>query len=241
VTAAVAVDALRAQTLSSTLGRFAMAPVAIAPEFQARRGDWNGRALTLHTEIFAGEGRLSRLHVASIEAADGSMASLTVLALPTSASGAPMFGADLVAFDDAFTTTILDVVPVGTSIHPESLSLLAGARILLERCGERRALGGEEPSPFSSHAAIVSPRRTEPVVAQLGRAYRTYLDVFVFELLRDEPCDPDAEPASRRAQGEFLSRLANVKKQMKSLSRLFGAEWTSAYFDRVFLSPGAIG
>jgi hypothetical protein len=239
VTAALAVDALRSLTLAATVPRFALESVELDREFQSRRGDWNGRPLTLHTEIFAGGGRLSRIHIATIEAPGGAIASLTVLGFPSSASGAPMFGADLVAFGDAFATAILDVIPLSRAIRSTSVTQLTEARAGLERCGESRVLTGDGPSPFSANASIVTPRSSHEAELELERAYRAYLDVFVGELSGPEVTE-DVAPASRRAQREFLSRLAGVKKQMKALTRLFGAEWTSAYFDDVFLCTTAI-
>jgi hypothetical protein len=239
VTPALSVDALRSLTLSFVVPRFSLASVEVAEDFRSRRGDWNGRPLTLHTEIFAGDGPLSRLHIATIEAPDGSIASLTVLALPSTGTGAPMFGADLVAFGNAFVTTILDVIPVHGSIHSASQTQLADARSSLASCADRRELTGDEPSPFSENASIASPRRDAGAERELERAYRTYLEVFVAELTRHEPT-ADVASASRQAQLEFLSRLAGVKKQMKALARLFGTDWTAAYFDDVFLSRDSV-
>ena len=239
MTAALVVDALRTLTLSAVVPRFSLESVEVAEGFQSRRGDWNGRPLTLHTEIFGGAGPVARLHIATIEAPDCSMASLTVLALPRSGSGAPMFGADLVAFGDSFVTTILDVIPVVGAIGPDSETQLTDARASLGRCGERRALTGDEPSPFSAHASILSPRKDAGAEEELARAYRTYLEVFVAELV-GSPASERVGAESRAAQLDFLSRLAGVKKQMKSLARLFGAEWTAAYFDDVFLSRAAV-
>jgi hypothetical protein len=239
VTPARTVSELRALTLAATTGRFALSDVEVPAYFQSRRGDWNGRPLTLVTDTFHGAGRLARLHLAAIESGDGSIASLSVLALPRADMGAAVLGVELVAFGAAFATTILDLTPTCDALDAPAREQIVAARGRLEAVSEPRtpATTRARDAIFSEWATMVTPRRDSELV--LRSAYASYLEAFVGVLDRAEP-RASAVEASQRAQRELLGRLSAVKKQMKALSRLFGEDWTAAYFDSVFLDQRAV-
>ncbi|MEM1415216.1 MAG: hypothetical protein AAGH15_09960, partial [Myxococcota bacterium] len=87
-----------------------LAPRSIAPELAEARGQVKGRDLELQTTIYAGAGRLRRLHVAR---GRGAMESLTVLGLAEASGLRPLFAADVVAFGGRLAVLFLDCCAIG--------------------------------------------------------------------------------------------------------------------------------
>jgi len=207
---------------------------AIEPEFATRKGDWNGRELTLSTKLWCGPGPLSRLQIATVRGSteQESMSSLTMIALADPSVGGAVFGADIVGFRGAASTIILDVFAADDpSTHMDAIEQ---HREQLRSLGVTRSWSQDSPSPFSVNVAWVAPTADVAHVArEVYAGCHGYLRAFLRSLCNTSIATRN-DSSARKAQNEWLRRLSSSKRQNTALAKLFGEEWTRAYFDLVF-------
>jgi hypothetical protein len=185
--------------------------------FRLRAGEWNGRSVTLSTELWDSADGNDQVRIAQMSGVD--VASVTLLTIPTNAAGSAILAMDVVAFGGRVSTALFDLCPARPLLDAPTQGALAGVH---SRWSKRPAPEGVPFSPF--------------VVATDDADREALLGVFT-ELL-------GVWRAERRVTGarsmdevaRFLAALGRVKKQLKALSSLFGGDWVAEYFDQVFLS-----
>lgn len=206
----------------------ALRPVPLAPRFARRHGDWNGRPLTLTTEVLEGAGMsLRMIRVESVDAVQ----STTMVFLPPRRSGHAIFVADLLSFAGVLGAVILDVTPKGTTApRPE----LASARLrLLESCTPRAFGDADAAALFSTEAVFAKPRPDGG--RQVVEAFETYLAAFEQNVAVRVSSDEAAASEDR-----FLKLLSSVKRQGLILSKLFGHDFVDEFFAEAFCAPRVV-
>lgn len=196
-------------------------PVDLPERFARHQGDWNGRAITMTTDVLEGAGM--SLRIARVDSS-GAMESTTMLFLPPRQSGHAIFGADVVSFSGKLAAVILDVTPKGpVAPRPE----LALAKRRLMDAGTPRTFSDDAASLFSEEAAFVKPLpEAENAVIAAFDAYWAAFEKSVASPLSSE------EAAA--AEDSYLRRLSAVKRQAQVLSKLFGKDFIDDYFSNVF-------
>jgi hypothetical protein len=200
----------------------ALRPIRLAPSFARHQGDWNGRPLTLSTEVLEGGGM--SLRMARVESANA-MESLTMLFLPPRESGHAIFGADLVSFSGMLGAVIFDVTPKGPI--PARPTLALAKRRLLDAGTPRGFSDPDSAALFSEEAVFVKPSPDSE--REVVEAFEAYLEAFeqsvAAHISPDEACASEAR---------YLMLLSSVKRQGQVLTKLFGKDFVEAYFSRVF-------
>jgi hypothetical protein len=196
-----------------------LVPEGLRDDMARREGTWNGRPLVLATRVFSDAcGRSFR--VARVEGE--AMSSLTIVGL----AGETVLGVDVVQFQDRFATVIADLrMPPSRTFTDLVDRLLAGTRDLRQESAD----GVPPDSPFGPAVLWGKPlpSQSEAVAAAIRlfvAAFREHADV------------PEVSEEGASRVRAYLAWLAASKKQMKTLTKLFGEEWVPRYFDSVFLA-----
>jgi hypothetical protein len=200
----------------------ALRPIPLPDAYARHQGDWNGRPLTMTTDVFEGGGM--SLRMARVESG-GAMESSTMLFLPPVGSGHAIFGADLVSFSGVLGAVIFDVTPKAP-VPPRPALALAKRRLL--DSGTRRDFSDPDSvSLFSEEAVFVKPHPESE--SDVVTAFEAYLEAF--ETSVAAPISPEEAAAS---EDRYLKRLSSVKRQGQVLAKLFGKEFVEDYFSTVF-------
>ncbi len=205
----------------------ALRPVPLPPTFARHQGDWNGRPLTMATEVLEGGGM--SLRMARVEST-GAMESLTMLFLPPRQSGHAIFGADLVSFSGVLGAVILDVTPKGPT--PSRPELALAKRRLLDAGTPRAFSDADSAALFSEEAVFVKPR--PDAEREVVEAFEAYLEAFEKSVAAHVSADEAASSEDR-----FLKLLSSVKRQGQVLTKLFGKDFVEGYFSRVFCASNS--
>jgi len=224
------VDQLIDECLMALLSRLSRhgqrVPVEVPGWARRRRGDWNGRTLTMETRFSTGSGRLRRVHVARVTSDDPDAASsLTLIAVPEAHLDGPLLGAELIAFRGRLTLVGLDVVPTVTPLRAPYVDRLASIGAPLRRGGRERP----RSAPFTDHAVLLTPaaedvHRVRDVVDGFAAAFGS--------VLAEAPAAPSAKVIA--AQRAWLEAMGDHMRELPALVKIFGADWTARYFDEAF-------
>jgi hypothetical protein len=236
-------DAMESSILDRIVAPFGLDELAVPAPYATRVGQLGAQRIELATRSWFGPGAIEAVHVARVRSADGSMDSLTFIALPRSAYGGPVVAADCVAFGGKLALFIVDVRSFGEPLPSEAEASLVAARERLAPYVEPRAWSSSEgPSPFSPLATFVRPLGPPPSLVR--SSFEAYLEVGRAALARTshaEPAEHQAHEAHeahaekamnehRLALAGFVAALARSKRQNQALTRLFGGDWIERYF-----------
>lgn len=192
---------------------------SLADDMARREGTWNGRPLVLATRVFSdARGRAFRVARVDGEA----MSSLTVVGL----AGETVLGVDVVQFQDRFATVIADLrMPPSRTFSALVDRLLADTRELRDPGAD----AAPADAPFGPAVLWAKPLASQSEAVHA--AVRVFVDAF-----REHADVPAASAEGASRVRAYLAWLASSKKQMKTLTKLFGEDWVPRYFDGVFLA-----
>jgi hypothetical protein len=218
------VDDLAQLARAALLRRFEMRRSTVPEIFARRDGTWSGGAVHLATEAYDGAGPLSRVVLARGSADEPTaFASLTMVALPLCASGAPLLVCDVVAFRGQFVVASIELADAGRPAREASVA----------------AFGEMRPAEELTEGSRLKESWT--AAGGLLTLFEKAIDAFVAELeprvgARDTRATADASEAQRRC----LSRMQARMRASGTLARLFGDAWVESYLEGALLADALV-
>lgn len=209
----------------------AYAPTSVPARYAQMTGVLRKEPITLHTQRFVGGHYRSVTLAWIVRQADDAVCSLTVIGLPTAASGAPILGVDLISLSGALSLVAVDLAPTDpVTFSAHAVPILE----VLHKQTQGAVVHRKRPEfcqdTFSPLALICAARPGQE--AELAPALESFLSMVLGDPQRlagaGELAQPQAQLAWEKQRAWLRSEHAN-RKEANHMSLMFGEPAASDY------------